>query len=123
MRMPDKDLSCRPRGKVSDALLEFAEPLLQQLPEIPPRELLESALAIAWTAWNAVVRADFARNPSALIALRAHLGSDPVGGRQIEALIERKRRRYSECAWYFGDWAVIETPQGHRLRVECRAIS
>jgi len=29
----------------------------------------------------------------------------------------------AECAWYFGDWAIIETPQGHRLRVECRGVS
>jgi hypothetical protein len=42
---------------------------------------------------------------------------------QIEGLIERKRKRYAECVWPFGEWAVVETPEGHRLRVEYRAIS
>ena len=119
----DRAMRPHPPGKVSDAFLEFAQPLLEQLPEVPPRATLEAALTIAWTVWNAVVRADFAHDLSALGTIRGHLARDAHGSAQLDALIERKRTRYADCAWYFGEWAIIETQQGHSLRVECRALS
>lgn len=74
------------------------------------------------SVWNAVVREDFTRDPSGLGAIRTHLGRDALGMSQLDGRIERKRTRYADCAWDFGDWAIIETPQGHSLRVECRAL-
>jgi len=47
-----------PNRKISETFLDFAAPMLDDLPSEAPEHRAQKALEVSFTAWNAVVFAD-----------------------------------------------------------------
>lgn len=85
--------------KISGVLMKFARPLLDQLP--PNAEAWTRALTVPIAAWNAVVFADFADDPSVLEACRQSVAAAPYPSLAFEMFVSRKRRLFAP------DWRAI----------------
>jgi hypothetical protein len=73
-----------PDRKISDTLLQFAEPLLDARGSNLTEAQMEEPLVIAWTVWNAVIYADVGEDRYLLDQLRASTAHDP----HLKGLIE-----------------------------------
>lgn len=91
-----------PTRKVSETLLEFARPLLEDMEYWDdPQEELFVVLALAMSAWNAVVQDTWEPEKGWVERARATLRRMPAGEREqmtrdFELLVERKRRHFAD---------------------------
>jgi len=99
LHKPKKKL---PTRKVSETLLDFAKDLVAQVQRSPdPQEELFVILALALSAWNAVVQDTWEPHKGWVERARATLRRLPEGdretmGRDFELLVERKRRHFAD---------------------------
>jgi hypothetical protein len=106
-----------PTGKISETLLSFAEPLLQELPMEHLVRHVESALAVASVVWNAVVLADVRGEDQHLADARRRLETDPEGQMLTEMLVARKRALFGDDVRLIGRCKVRRTADGFSVRV------
>lgn len=96
--------------KISETLLVFGEPLLKELPEPPPAELLRSTLSVVVTVWNALVLAGPAwKEPGYLEQLRTLSESGYLPGpfsSALETLTRRRVELFSDDVRTVADWDV-----------------
>jgi hypothetical protein len=85
-----------PKRKISETLLEFAEPLIEELGDDPNKSELESVLGLACGIWNACVVDDWHGTTQNVDTMRAKAKEIPNEGVLIEVLIERKQKHYGE---------------------------
>lgn len=102
--------------KISETLIVFGEPLLKDLPEPPPAELLRSTLSVVVTVWNALVLAGPAwKEPGYLEQLRTLSESGYLPGPFSTALDTLTRRRvelFSDDVRTVADWSIDSDPEG-----------
>jgi len=67
-----------PTRKISETIIEFGEPILQELPENSTKEEFEAAFRIVVTAWNAVVLDGYNKNRKFEKAFLSALRSMPT---------------------------------------------
>ncbi len=121
-------------SKISETLLEFAQPIIETLPPNPTLEMRRLALAIAATVWNAIVIEAWdgegkevgLRTLSELKERIAEL-PEPIGttmGPIIERLAQSKRTRYAGDLRGIGNWELRTKPNGElTVWAEARAPS
>lgn len=109
-----------PDRKISDTLLQFAEPLLHAFGPNATEAQMEQPLKIAWTVWNAVVYADVAKKGHTLDLLRSSMERDFESKVLVEALIERKRTVFGDDQRLIGEYNLFRKDGEIRLRAEAR---
>jgi len=94
--------------KISATILDYAKPVLDELPRDTPFETRRTVLGFAILVWNALVVAGWGR-PDFLADFRARLdslpGNDIVTG-AFDRLVERKRQRYANDDRAVGNWEL-----------------
>ncbi len=109
-----------PNRKISDTLLQFAEPLTNGLGPNATRVQLEQVLKISWMIWNAVVYADVAKNDSALNELRSTFAIDPHSKDLLDRMVRNKRQSFADDQRLIGEYEFYEKDGEMRLRAEAR---
>lgn len=94
--------------KISAAILDYAKPVLDDLPPDTSFETRREVLGFAILVWNALVVAEWGR-PDFLDDLRSRLdtlpGNDIVTG-AFDRLVERKRKRHAADDRAVGNWEL-----------------
>jgi hypothetical protein len=109
-----------PQRKISETFLEFTAPLLQDRPSEATEQQLTAAFRVAFTAWNAVVCADVAQDPSFLAMARDITAGTPATAALLEYLIERKRTLFGGDQRLIGHWEIRTQDQELILTAEAR---
>ena len=107
-----------PTRKVSETLLEFAQPVLEEAGYLDdPQDELFLILALALSAWNAVVQDTWEREKGWVERARASLRRLPADDREqmtrdFELLVERKRRHFADDPRLFDRLEVVTRGPG-----------
>src|SRR6266478_4087419 len=78
-----------PNRKISETFLDFAAPVLRDLPSEAPEHRAREALQACFTAWNAVVFADVLNDGQHLDEIRRLTADNPKTAMLMEQLIAR----------------------------------
>jgi len=118
--MPDVVI---PQRKISETILDFGTPVLHDLTQDTPIEIVRASFNIAIIVWNAHVMAMPVWNaPQVLEQLQALLETPAAAPQMIEAYHElsaRRRERFANDPRTVGQWDVSIIPnQGLRLRCD-----
>ena len=84
-----------PNRKISETLIDFASPILDSAPEGVTAEELKKGLVVAVTVWNAVVIEEWGFEQKYFDDIHKRLRSNPESAELIEALVERKRKKFA----------------------------
>ena len=112
-----------PDRKISETLLDYALPLLEQLEASAPPAAVERALELAVMVWNADVLEQTTDADHYLAEIRETIrlsGMTPALA-TVDALIERRRRLFSDDLRLIGNFTVSTDGDGLRLRAEARS--
>ncbi len=112
-----------PQIKISEAFLNFAEPLLGTEPQSRTREEVEGALKLAQLVWNAVVLDTVCGNSRFITELRERIAQQPPISALVEKLIARKQTQLGHDLRLVGQYEIVERDGEWRLRVEARSRS
>lgn len=119
-RPGDSDTTGLPSRKISETLLDFAQPLLQALPQPLQRKHLEEALTLAVTLWNLATAEQWGLGTSWTRVSRRALQAIPGPVREalLEQMLERKRVRFAVDRRFVGHFEVIDTEKGLTVRAD-----
>ena len=109
-----------PDRKISETFLDFAAPLLRDLPSEAPEGRSREALQVSFTAWNAVIFADVLNDDRHLNEIRRLTADKPEMAVLMEQMIARKRGLFANDARLIGTWEVTRTEDGINLRADAR---
>ena len=109
-----------PDRKISETFLDFAEPLLHDLPSEALENRVHEALRVCYTAWNAVIFADVLNDHRHLIEIRRLTADRPEAALLVEQMISRKRALFANDPRLIGDWEVTKTEDGINLHADAR---
>jgi hypothetical protein len=110
-----------PDTKISEAFLEFADPLLVKEQGPPTPEEVESVLRLASIAWNAVVFDTVRGNTDWVTKVRRQVADEPPLAALMEQMILRKKSLFGHDLRLVGEYKLVEQDGQWRLRVEARA--
>ena len=106
--------------KISETFLNFAAPVLDDLPSEAPEHRAREALQVCFTAWNAVVFADVLNDRQHLDEILRLTADNPKAAIFMEQLIARKRALFADDERLIGSWEVTRTEDGINLRADAR---
>lgn len=109
--------------KISEVLLDFAEPMFATVPDDVSPKQLEQLLITPITIWNSIVLEELGDMPGALARARAPvvLGGTPFMVALFDTLAERKRRYFADDCRLIGRHRVRRAPDGSlSVQVEAR---
>lgn len=112
-----------PTRKISETLLEFAEPLLANPPHDLSPQRLEHVLIVPITIWNAVILDDRSAMPGFLAQARARVAlAQPLVPLAIfDFMVERKRSCFGDDHRLIGRHSVRVDPDGtFHIQAEAR---
>ena len=109
-----------PNRKISETFLNFAAPVLRDLPSEAREHRAREALQACFTAWNAVVFADVLNDGQHLDEIRRLTADNPKTAMLMEQLIARKRALFADDERLIGSWEVTRTEDGINLRADAR---
>jgi len=109
-----------PDRKISETFLQFAAPLLHDLPSEAPECRAREALEVSFTVWNAVIFADVLNNHGYLNEIRRLTGDKPETAQIMEQMIARKRAFFADDARLIGTFEVTRTEDGFNLHADAR---
>ena len=112
LRYPDRN--------ISETFLDFARPIIQDLPSEAPEHRAREALQLAFTAWNAVIFADVLNDHGHIEKIRHLTAGNPEAGLLVEQMIARKRELFADDERMIGDWEVTRTEDGINVRADAR---
>ena len=95
-----------PDRKISETLIDFAQPIVTMIDEHTNEEDIRSGFMIAVTVWNAHVFDTVHGDQSYLAQLRERLQGDQGVHPLIETLIRRKREQFADDMRAIGDCTV-----------------
>jgi hypothetical protein len=110
-----------PERKISEAFLEFSEPLWVSEAGKPTRIELERALKISWLVWNAAVTDAIRGTDEALAKLRENLPEAPEVLKVCELMLRRKQRLYASDLRLIHEYQVVDDSGKWRLQVKALA--
>jgi hypothetical protein len=105
-----------PDRKISETFLLFAASLIH--PEGGSQRRYEEVMQVAFTAWNAVIHADFLGDDYHLKHVRTLMANNPEGSSLIEGLIERKRELFGDAPRMIGKYKVTKIEDGINMWAE-----
>jgi hypothetical protein len=109
-----------PDTKISEAFLDFAEPLLEKEGAPPTAQEVEKVLQLASTIWNAVV-SDAVRGSNEWVTkVRSQVEGHPPLEALMEQMIIRKQSLFSHDRRLVGEFKILGKDGEWRLRVEAR---
>lgn len=109
-----------PDTKISEAFLEFAEPLLEKEGAPPTAQEVEKVLQLASTIWNAVVLDMVHGNNEWVTRVRRQMAGHPSLEALVEEMILRKRSLFDRDLRLIGEFKILGKEGEWRLRVEAR---
>lgn len=110
-----------PFRKISETLMEFAEPLLKELPVDHSIEALERVIKVATCVWNACALDQWHEMTSCTDKLRNQFGPNISNDIVIiNALIARKKHLYGDDPRAITNETVVVDRGEFRLRAEAR---
>jgi hypothetical protein len=110
-----------PDTKISEAFLEFAEPLLENEGAPPTAQEVEKVLQLTSTIWNAVVLDTVRGNKEWVTRVRSQMAGHPPLEALVEQMILRKQSLFGHDLRLVGEFSIIDKDGEWRLRVEARA--
>lgn len=119
-RSSGQDVLSFPDTKISEAFLNFAEPLFEIAPADATEADMQKPLQLAFTVWNAVVYADAVGNTDFLDGIRKLTAHEPVLAAFVEQLIQRKRDSFGDDHRVVGEYKLYRKDGEIRLRAEAR---
>jgi len=120
-KRPDSDQL--PTRKISEALMEFAEPLLAHAPDHLSPQKLEHVLLVPITIWNAVILDDRGAMPGFLAQTRARvaLAQPHVSLTIFDFMVERKRSFFGDDQRLIGRHSVrVDADGTFHIQAEAR---
>jgi hypothetical protein len=113
-----------PTRKISETIIDFGAPLIEQLDADQPLEVLRSALSLVITVWNAHVLALPAwGSPQSLAQLEELVrasGTAPEMMQMYRELGERRRQHFANDPRAVGEWSLTVDQHG-QVRFKCDA--
>jgi hypothetical protein len=109
-----------PDTKISEAFLEFAEPLLEKEGAPPTAQEVEKVLQLASTIWNAVVLDTVRGNTDWVTKVRIQIAGHPPLEAIVEQMIVRKQSLFGHDLRLVGEFKILGKEGEWRLRVEAR---
>ena len=98
-----------PTRKISETILEFGEPVIEELSEDISKEIFESAMSIIVAVWNAVTIDDQNKNTNYEKELVKALLPGPIEIQNMAGkLIQRKKEFYSLDPRTVGNFSVVD---------------
>ena len=110
-----------PDTKISEAFLEFAQPLLVKEQAPPTPEETENALKLAFMVWNAVVYDTIRGNTDWVTKVRKQVADHPPLAALMDQMTLRKKSLFGHDLRLVGEYKLVEQDGEWRLRVEARA--
>jgi hypothetical protein len=107
--------------KISEAFLEFSEPLWVSEAGKPTRVELERALKLSWLVWNFSVTDAVRGTNDALARLRVSLEDTPGVLKVCELMLRRKQRLYAGDLRVITDYKIVDDGGEWRLQVKAAA--
>jgi hypothetical protein len=107
-----------PHRKISETLLDFAAPLLNDLPGEAPEIPARNALIVCFTAWNAVIFLDVLKDDYFVEEVQRLTAGRPEAALLLEQMMARKRKLFGKDARLIGNWEVTRTHDGINLYAE-----
>jgi hypothetical protein len=113
-----------PTTKISETILEFGEPLIQELPEDTSKEAFEAIINVIVSVWNAVtIDTRKQNNNYETELLQALLPAPPELQLIAKMLIQSKKANYASDPRAVGNYWVIEKDGEFVFRAEARLVS
>jgi len=109
-----------PDRKISETFLQFSAPLLHSLRCGTSERKIREALAVAYTAWNAVIFADVLNDNGYIDEARRLTVNTGGPAMLIEEMIARKRELFADDTRLIGNWKVTRTEDGVKLHADAR---
>jgi hypothetical protein len=109
-----------PNRKISETFLDFAAPMLDDLPSEATEQPAKKAFEVSFTVWNAVVFADVLNDHRHLEEIRRLTAGNPETALLMEQLITRKRALFADDERLIGTWEFTRTEDGINLRADAR---
>jgi SMC interacting uncharacterized protein involved in chromosome segregation len=109
-----------PDRKISKNLLDFAELLLQELPNEATERQAQKAFQVSFTVWNAVIFADVLQDHRFLDEVQRLIAGVPEMAVLIQQLIARKRALFADDERLIGNWKLRHKKAGVHLWAEAR---
>jgi hypothetical protein len=107
-----------PDRKISETFLDFAAPLMEDLPSEALEHKAREALKVCFTVWNAVIFADVLHIHRFLDEIRGLTAAKAGTALLIEQLIARKRSLFANDERMIGNWVLTRTADGINLHAE-----
>jgi hypothetical protein len=109
-----------PDTKISEAFLDYAEPLLEKEGAPPTAQEVEKVLQLASTIWNAVVLDRVRGNNEWVTRVRSQMAGHPPFEALVEEMILRKQSLFDHDLRLVGEFKILGKEGEWRLRVEAR---
>ena len=103
-------------ASMSEALLEFAEPLMNVI-DTRNREAYEKAVLTAVCLWNCAVMQEKPGKDKAIKKLLKPFMKDADGKSIVHYMMERKRQMFSELKRYIVNYELVDQGDGYYLSV------
>jgi len=98
-----------PTRKISETIIEFGTPILQELPNEPSKEEYDAAFRLIVSAWNAVTLDKQNKTNKFEKAFLPVLNEIPKKLRNIlKAMLKKRKKTYSSDQRAVGEYSVIE---------------
>jgi hypothetical protein len=113
-----------PKRKISETLIDFGAPVLRDLDQMQPFEIVHATFSLVITVWNAHVMAMPAwGKPEVLSQLEDVLrapGTAPQMSAACAELATRRQQHFARDPRAIGEWRVAFDNRG-RVRLHCEA--
>ena len=110
--MPDRPF---PTRKISETLIDFAEPFLAHVDSTTPQETVTRGLDLAVTLWNAFVMDRANGNSDYESMMRKQLGAHWKANPLIQALVDRRKRLFADDMRFIAEHRVTFDAGGYKI--------
>ncbi len=105
-----------PTRKISETIIDFAQPLLAQVDSTTSQETIRQGFLIAVTIWNAFVMDRVNGYSDYQTLMRKQLGEQWEANPVIKALVERRLNNFADDMRLVAEHQVLFDANGYRLR-------
>ncbi len=104
-----------PTRKISETLLDFAQPFVAQVDSKMPQETIRQGFNIAVTIWNAFVMDRVNGNSDYQAMMQEQLGAQWEQNPLIRALVDRRKKLFADDMRFIAEHRVSFDPGGYKV--------